>query len=51
MNLRHGDYLVIGLQIFYLIIVGVYLYHGDWKKALYWFGAIVINTPVLFMER
>lgn len=47
----HADYLVIFLEVFYLVIMGAYIWAGDWKKATYWFGAVIINIAVIFMER
>jgi hypothetical protein len=43
-------YLIKTLIVFYAVILGACLIDRDWKMALYWIGAIVIQTSVLLMR-
>ena len=46
-----GEKLMIALIIQYLITSGTFAAQGVWLKALYWIGAAIITTSVLFMGR
>ena len=49
-NLMNGDLLMKGLLLFYLILAGVFLYEGNWPKALYWWSAATITMAILWMK-
>lgn len=45
-----GDKLVLCLIGIYTIILVVYLREGNWRKALYWLGAILINIALVKLK-
>lgn len=49
-GVMNGFLLMKGLAGFYLLLVGVFLYEGDWARALYWLGATMITGAVLWMR-
>ena len=42
--------LMLGLIVFYLVVVVVSAWEGNWPRALYWTGASLITTAVLWMK-
>lgn len=43
----NGDWLVKILFAEYIFIMLVYLISHEWNKALYWFGASVLNISII----
>ncbi len=39
------------LMLFYTILTIVYLCEGQWAKALYWTGALIITSAVYLMKQ
>lgn len=39
-----------GLCVCYLALCGVFIWEGDYARALYWFGAAIITTSVLVIK-
>jgi len=44
-----GRSLMLFLIVFYAIVAGVFLFEGNYPKALYWVGACIITSSVLMM--
>lgn len=45
-----GSNLMFVLLGFYGILLVVFLMERNWAKALYWFGAILLNFSVVMMK-
>jgi len=45
-----GNGLMIGLVCAYAVVCATFLYEGNFPKALYWLGALIITASVLWME-
>ena len=39
-----------GLCAFYVVLSGVFVWEGDYPRALYWLGAAIITTSVLWIK-
>lgn len=45
-----GEHLMVFLVGFYALTCFVFLWEGNYPKALYWFGALTITSAVLWMQ-
>jgi len=45
-----GDSLMIFLLCFYAVIALAFAWEGNYPKALYWVGAFIITSSVLWMK-
>jgi drug/metabolite transporter (DMT)-like permease len=45
-----GSNLMVFLVVFYTFVCVVFLFEGNYPKALYWFGALTITGAVLWMK-
>ena len=45
-----GRYMMLFLVVFYGITACVFLWEGNYPKALYWVGALIITSAVLWMQ-
>ena len=48
--MTNGDRLMLALLVAYAILALVYATERNWPKALYWSGALMITTAVLWMR-
>ncbi len=48
--MRLGDWFTLALVVQYVIASVVYAADGAWPKALYWVGAAILGTAVLWMR-
>lgn len=45
-----GTLLMQGLIVVYVIVAVVFLWEGNYPKAVYWIGAAIITSSVLVMK-
>jgi len=46
-----SSWLIRVLLLEYIIILAVCAYEGNWKLALYWLGASILQSSVILMAR
>ena len=49
-TLSLGDKLMVVLLIEYIALASIYAIEFNWTKAVYWTGAAIITSSVLFMK-
>jgi len=45
-----ADKILVFFIVEYLVLIGVYIYFGEWVKVFYWIGVTILTSAVLFME-
>lgn len=48
--MKAGDWFTVALVAQYVIASAIYAVDGTWPKALYWLGAAILGTAVLWMR-